>query len=168
MKGNEKAVRLQGIVTEAVGTAPKGSVAEMVHWIRDNHNPIVLEFQDQFVNTALAALCRSEIRRQRPMKKGRPSLNHPLQTRFSFPGFEAIPGQFDVGNNRRVRLATADLEDLKMRRALIHGQFTAEASQLDELISIMKRYDRAEPGIRVGEALKRQAAKTPRARNRKA
>jgi hypothetical protein len=51
------------------------------------------------------------------------------------------------------------LENLRTRRALVRGPLAAELPQLNKLISLMERYDKAQPGITVAEALKLHGAR---------
>jgi hypothetical protein len=147
---------------------PKASAADLTIWIRKHHRPLTKEFHEKWINAGLASLCQSEIRRQQPMKSGRPSLSHPQQGRL--PGWEDIPYRIELPHaqgepRKNIKLLNATLEDLRDRKTLVQADaaaFAAELPQLNELIALMERYDKAQPGITVAEALKLQAMrKTP-------
>jgi hypothetical protein len=154
--------QLHAIIAQAVEVMPKASASEVANWTITHHLTIVKEFYREWALEKLVSLSAAEMRRQRPMKRGRPNLRHREQSRL--PGFEDVPYRLELDasvkgkHGRRIRLPNATLEDLKQRRALIRGQYSAEHRQLNKLIAIMEPYDRAQPGIRVAEALKLRAA----------
>lgn len=158
-----KSEQLRSIIMAAVESMPNASAPDLADWTISHQLTLVKGFYREWALEKLTALYGIELRRQRPMKRGRPSITHPQQSRL--PGFEHIPyrmflefGGTRANPGKRVFLPDATVEDLKTRRALIRGQFTAENRELNELIAIMEPYDRAQPGITVKAALKLRAA----------
>ncbi len=169
---NSKALeeKLRSVIRQTIEAMPDASPSELCRWTRIHHGALIGEFEGIWIDEKLTALYRSEFQRQHPMKGGKPRLGHPLQGRFPFPGYENIPVwiSLEVGTRgKRARgkyLDDALLEDLYTRRSLVKGPLTAELPQLNKLIQLVERYDKAQPGITVGEALKLQAARKGRSK----
>jgi hypothetical protein len=165
MTGNDLDKKLLAVIAQAVEAMPNASAAKLCQWTRQHHGALIAEFQERWIDERLTSIYQAELRRHRPMRRGRPGLGHPLQDRFPFPGYENIPIwiSLEVGTrNKRAKgiyLSEATLENLRTRRALVRGPLAAELPQLNKLISLMERYDKAQPGITVAEALKLHGAR---------
>jgi hypothetical protein len=163
MSRNALERKVLAAVSQAVEMTPEAGATDIARHISVHHSALIQEWAFQ----KLVSLCRSQLMRQNPMKRGRPTLQHQQQLRL--PGFEHIPIRFEIQLSARnqarkqILLRNATLADLKKRRALLRGEFSPELPELNRLISIMQRYDESRPGITVAEAFELRAARKKKA-----
>ncbi len=160
MKSSELERKVLMAVRNLIELESGQSVEQLTKRLIAEHHALIRECEPIWAFERVASIFRTEMKHQNPMKRGRPSLGHPQQSRL--PGFENIPIFFDIqgaGDQRkRVWLKNATLQDLRKRRAFLRGEFSAELPELNRLISVMQSYEKAHPGITVTEALKLRAA----------
>jgi hypothetical protein len=163
MSRNALERKVLAAVSQAVEMAPGSDAAEIARDICAQHSALINDWNFQ----RLVSLCRSQLMRQNPMKRGRPTLQHRQQLRL--PGYDHIPMRFEIQLSARnqarkqIILRNATLDDLKKRRALLRGEFSPELAELNRLIALMQRYDESRPGITVAEAFELRAARKKKA-----